>query len=134
MIIVTQATYVLQELTLQPLSTDLKLTHAPRDTIVVLAYQNRRIVLTACLLSSQVPARSKSASIASQGTTASMVLSKLKYAQSETTALSASKSQLIVLLLDTTLRKWEKTLLTASCAKKALTVLMKGWQTLPSMA
>lgn len=95
---------VLQELTLQPPTTDPKLTHAPRDTIVVPAYQNRRSVLTACLLSRQVPSRSKSASIASQGTTASMELSKLKHAQSETTAPSASKSQSNVLQLAPTRR------------------------------
>ena len=133
LMIAMQATSVLQELILQPRITDPKLTLAPRDTIVVPACQNRRSVRTACLLSSQAPSRSKSASIASQGTIVSMVLSKLKHAQSETTAPSESKSQLNVLLLATTQRSWEKMLLTASYAKKALTVLMKGWRTLLSM-
>jgi hypothetical protein len=125
----TQATSVQQELTHQPLITDPKPTHAPRATIVVLVCQSHRYVLTACLLSSKAPFRWKSASIASQGTTVSMALSKLKCAQSETTAPSASKSRSNVLLLATTRSRWEKTLLTASCAKKAFTVMMKGWPT-----
>jgi hypothetical protein len=89
----TQATSVLQELILQLLTTDPKLTHAPRDSIAVLECQNRRSVLTACSLSSQALSRSKSASIASQGTTVSMELSKQRHVPSETIAPLEYKSQ-----------------------------------------
>ena len=74
LMIAMQATSVLPVLTLQPHSTDPKLTHAPKDTIAVLVFQSLRSALTACLLSSKAPSRWKSASIASQDTTVSTEL------------------------------------------------------------
>jgi hypothetical protein len=93
LMIATQATSVQQELTHQPLTTDPKLTRAPRATIAVRACQSHRFDLTACLLSSQASFRSKSANIASQGTTVSMAPSKQKCTRSETTAPSATKNR-----------------------------------------